>query len=140
MQDYVDDFDFDRNEVDAPYMAALKQKRDGGGKISAISGAKNKFLYMLFNERESGISNKQLAAALGIESVSKGTRLNYGEKLWEMTKKAAQEGDPRALRVWKAARAAQRDEATRIHGTITIKDGGDSKPADIEANLGGLSE
>ena len=141
LQGYIDDFDFDGAKVGVDYKAALKQKRDNKGKLSAISGARNRFLYTLFNERASGISNRELAAALGIdEGVAKATRLHHGEKIWAMVKQKAEAGDPRALNVYKAARAAQRDEATRIHGTITIKDGGDSKPADIEANLGGLAQ
>jgi hypothetical protein len=60
----------------------------------------------------------------------------YGEAAFKAMKQKAMRGDETALSGYKAARAAQRDAATRIHGEITIKQGQDSSPAVLDGNLG----
>lgn len=102
--------------------------------IKGAKGASKAFLDKMF----AAVSDDEVAAKAGVAS-SKGVKQKYGEQAMALVKEKAMQGDEKAISALKAARAAQRDEATRIHGEITIKSGWDSSPAVLEGNMGGLS-
>ena len=85
----------------------------------------------------SAVSDEEVAAKLGLDP-TKGMKKSYGETAMAIVKEKAMHGDEKAIAAMKAAKAAQHDAATRIHGEIVIKNGSDSSPAVLEANIGGL--
>ena len=103
--------------------------------IAGARGLGKEFLDKMF----AAVTDEEVAAAAGVNVNDAGfDRHKYGEAAVKALQQKAMRGDEKALSAYKAARAAQRDAATRIHGEITIKQGQDSSPAVLEGNLGGL--
>lgn len=114
----------------ASYLDDIDWSKEGLEFIERTSGAGKAFLDKMF----AAVTDEEVAAKLGIDP-SKGIKREYGETAMSIVREKAMHGDEKALSVYKAARAAGRDAATRIHGEITIKSGWDSSPAVLEGNI-----
>ena len=115
VKSFIDNFDF---------------SADG---LKEAKGASREFLKKMFDT----VSDEEVAARVGVD-VKKGVKHKYGEAAMAIIRERAEKGDEKALAVMRAARTAQRDAATRIHGEITIRSGFSASPAVLEGNVGGL--